>query len=158
MPGASALSKEDKMRFAEIFAEECRDVRKWLSLEELCRHIGKENFGRTYSYESLRYWYDNDPDIMAIAQQGLTARAEVYMKMSQECLDKIEDFYNPEEGKNKKVERMQAVNKAKLFLEHYATRAAHMAPHLYGDFSHELREVQRQLKTINERLEKQGRR
>lgn len=145
------ISKEQKIEICKKFAEFASDIKKYSNLEKASNKAGIETIGATISYQAIRIkWMNEDEDLADIIQRGLVARAESYSEAAEEILHNIQDFWQDEKGITR--ERMQAVNKAKLIVEHYMQKTTRMCPEVYGDFYHEMKQMQKDMKEVQAQL------
>lgn len=147
------LSAEQKLSVCKAFSVKAKDVSRYQSLNSAAHEAGQEAVGSTVDYYTIRCrWYKSDDEqIHDEITRGLVSRAEEYAALATQAIDTIEDFWYDEKGSKK--ERMQAVNKARLKIEHYRSFAALLAPELYGDYINQLRQLESKIKTVEKCLE-----
>jgi hypothetical protein len=138
--------KYRKIEILEKFIINAKEVAKYPSLED-----ASNNACESVSYWAVREWAKKDGEIATLLGRALLGRAETYHKMAHEVLQKIEDFWTDKNGITR--ERMQAVNKAKLIVEHYRWHASKMCPEIYGDYYYEIKQMENKIKDISTKLD-----
>ena len=147
----NGTSKEDKLKFAQLFASRAADLDKYPDVISMGNDIG-------CCYLSLRNWAANDEDVAKIYQSGVYARASVYMDLANKAAINIAEFWeqpNLDMQGNIRLltrERMTAVNRAKAQIEHWRWCAARLTPDLYGDYQYQLKEQDRKIAVMQQQL------
>ena len=146
------ITQQNKIDILTVFAPMAKDVEAWLSLEDAANKAGMDVIGSTVAYYTIRTWAKSgDEECADLLSQALLARAETYCKMAHIAITHIEDFWFDTQGNMR--EKMTAVNKAKLMIEHYTFHMSKLAPDVYGDYYHEIKEMQKGMKTMQAQLD-----
>ena len=92
-------------------------------------------------------------------EDALTRRAVRLYDKCLEIVDNIEEFWDAPvldvrgDERLLRKERVSAVNRAKLQIDHYERRCAMMCPMLFGDKSKEIKEIQKSILELKAKLE-----
>lgn len=142
-------SKEQKIKIALKFAANAENLKKYPTLISMTKGLG-------VPYLTIKNWSDEDEEIAKIYHDARFRRAEQYLLRAEQALTDIQDFWTAEtrDSKGRKYtttrERTCAVQKAKLYLDHYRWYAAHLAPDVYGDYYQELRQLEAKIKSLEQ--------
>jgi len=154
------FTEEEKELVLKVLDESYSDVDKWPSMEDASREAAKQAVGKNVSYWTVRYkWIKTSEECAELFSRALLHRAEHYMKKCHQTIENIEEFWEAPVLDSKAEirlltkERMTAVNRARLKLEHYAFRAACYAPDLYGDYRHEIKKIEENIKAMNSKID-----
>ncbi len=153
--------KEVKIKILEEFIKLAPDVKKYSNLSKVAAEAGIRACGQPVHVGSIYIW-KKDPELHQLISIALVGRAETYIDMAQDVLDNIQEFWDSIYYTNRgekviiKKERVSAVNKAKLQLEHYKFYITRFAPEVYGDYYDELKQMDKKLKDMQNQLNAMG--
>jgi hypothetical protein len=152
-------SHEDKVKILTCLTPLVADIEKYPSVGTAVREATIQAIGQTIAYYTIRKWAKADEEIGELLSIALLERAENYLAKSFQVLENIEEFwessYVTSDGRQYTItkERVSAVNRAKLRVEAYRWYAANLAPDVYGDYKHELKKVNDQMKLLRDQID-----
>lgn len=144
------VTKQQRITILEKFVENARNIEKYVNLDK-ASHDAAKDVCNGISYWCIIEWSKTDAEVATLLSKARLARAEAYNELTQKTLNEILDFWTDEKGITR--ERMQAVNKAKLKIEHYRWHASKMCPDLYGDYYFEIKKVEENMKQLQKQIE-----
>lgn len=152
------FSRDQKIAICEAFSRLAANVDKYKSLTPAAKDAGIEGCGVPVSYYALReQWIKEDPELADLIQTGLLARAEAYVEKSEEELEAVESkikvYYDTWVATGGQCrEMMTIINQSRFKVERWERWAGKLAPEVYGDYYYEVKEMQKKIKAIEDKI------
>lgn len=146
--GCKMYTTEQKKSLLIDFAGRAHELKKYPSLTKMAEAGTCDVW-----FTTLKEWADADEELGKLFTAALMRRADAYSETAQEELDRLEEKMFFKDSLGRKKECMTMVSKSRLVLENCRFHMAQLAPNLYGDYYHRLKEQDRKISEMQKQID-----